>query len=266
MLTPEFYEKTPNDLSRLINKMQNWTLQQIAARINRLNKLNASSDYQLMRLAEIQEFDNDLKAQIAEMTGKSFAEIERIFEQAVIETNLSDKHLFNIARIPYVPYHENAFLQQITRAMAEQTKSEFTNLTRSIGFKTYEGDYLPARDYFIRKLDEVTTQVSTGVSDYNSAIRRVVNEMVGSGIRTVEYPGRTIRIESAVRAAVLTGVSQLADKVTWKNIEDLGVEIVETTAHGTARDTHIPWQGRRFALNGTVDEVLSKVDAIRAVK
>jgi len=97
-----------------------------------------------------------------------------------------------------------------------------------------------------------------------SAIKDAVKSMVASGINNIVYDknGKPIKrsIESVVRSTVLTGVSQLSDKITWENIRTLEAKHVLTSMHDGARETHQPWQGRVFALNGSVDEVLSRAE------
>lgn len=69
----------------------------------------------------------------------------------------------------------------------------------------------------------------------------------------LNYPsGRKDKIDVAVRRAVLTGVSQTAGEITWQNILDNDIDLIETSAHIGARnkgdvpENHEKWQGRIF--------------------
>ena len=57
-------------------------------------------------------------------------------------------------------------------------------------------------------------------------------------------------IENAVRMNILTGVNQTASAMTMSNCEELGCDLVETTAHIGARPEHEAWQGKIFSLSG----------------
>lgn len=264
MLQPSAYETLPLKVSRQINSLSNWTIQDIARRINAAQKITATADYQLYRLHDIKEFDEAFKSELAIATGSTISEIEALFIEAAKEAHAWDKAIYEAQGVTFVPYERNPLLQQMVRAQAAQTRGTFENLTRTTGFRNAKGEFMQPREYFTRTLDNVTTQVSQGVRTYDEAIKSAVKEMVDSGLRSVDYEsGRTDKLEVAVRRAVLTGIHQLAGQVTWNNIDQLGCTLVETSAHATARPEHQVWQGKRFALNGSVSEILAKVDGIR---
>jgi hypothetical protein len=74
-----------------------------------------------------------------------------------------------------------------------------------------------------------------------------------SGIGSIEYKsGRIDNIEVAVRRAVVTGANQTAAKTQEVLADELGVDLVEVTAHGGARPAHAKWQGQVFSRKGRV--------------
>lgn len=262
MLSPEMYETIPDELSFLINETQAWVISEIAAGLRESEDLIPKSEWMLLRINMIREFDTNFKKELAKMSAMSLSEIDEIFEKAASYANVYDKRLFDEKGIPFVEYKNNAWLQQITQATAEQSKGTFKNLTRTVGFTTSKGEFLPPREYFTQKLSEAEFEVATGVTTYNEAIKRTVRELVDSGMKSVEYPyANPRRVETSVRANILTGVSNLSGEVAWKNIETLGLTIVETTAHHNARPDHVVWQGKRFALNGSISDIREKAQA-----
>jgi len=100
-------------------------------------------------------------------------------------------------------------------------------------------------------LDLAQMQVSTGVFDYNTAVRNAVKSLTASGLRFVDYEaGHVNHADVAVRRAVLTGVSQMTGKISEHNAAELETDLVEVTAHAGARHDHAEWQGRWYSLSG----------------
>lgn len=64
------------------------------------------------------------------------------------------------------------------------------------------------------------------------------------------FSGHTDTIEVAVRRAVATGVNQACGKAQEQLADDLGCDLVETTAHSGARPEHALWQGQIFSRSG----------------
>jgi len=65
------------------------------------------------------------------------------------------------------------------------------------------------------------------------------------------YPsGHIDSIEVAVRRATITGVNQTCLKVQEARADEMGVDLVETTAHAGARPSHAAWQGQIFSRSG----------------
>ena len=58
------------------------------------------------------------------------------------------------------------------------------------------------------------------------------------------------RMRRSSRQAVLTGVNQMAAQVSLANAQQLGCDLVETTAHQGARPDHTVWQGKIFSISG----------------
>ena len=257
MLSRDLYDSLPRQVSTLLLDAQNKTVSDIARRIRKMNELSATSEYQLNRLAEIDQFDMDFRDALGTAAGLVNETIDKMYEDAATRAYTYDKRLFEAKGIPMSDYSENKWLQQLTTAMADQTKDEFKNITqtKAIGFKTSKGKFLKYKNYFIRQLDTTEFLVSSGAMSYDWAIKKVVREMVSSGLRTVTYSNRSDSIEVATRRAIMTGLGNLDEQISIRNIVDLGVKHVQVSWHSTARtgegiNNHAAWQGGVYALNG----------------
>ena len=118
--------------------------------------------------------------------------------------------------------------------------------------------------YYQRILDNATVDITTGAFDYNSTLKKAINEMTNSGIRTIDYAsGYTSRVEVAARRALMTGVNQVLIQNTEQMAKDLETEDFEVSWHATARPSHQIWQGRVYPKQELIDKCgLGKVDGL----
>jgi hypothetical protein len=82
---------------------------------------------------------------------------------------------------------------------------------------------------------------------YHIAVRRAVSELVNAGINRVDYKsGRSVRVDSAVRNAMMTEFGNVTRIVAETIGNDIGADGVEISAHAFCADDHEDVQGRVF--------------------
>lgn len=154
------------------------------------------------------------------------------------------KEIYRKAGYETVSLSENRQLQKIIAAGLEKTNGLFENLTKTTANT--------ASRQFENALDRAYMQVVSGAFDYNTAVRTAIKNLAQKGIASITYPGgHTDYLDVAVRRAVLTGVSQTTGKMQEQMADDVGCDLVETTAHNGARPDHAQWQGKVFSRSGT---------------
>lgn len=247
----------PVELEKLMRSVGTRIMSDIIRRIGNCSEITSTADWQIDRLSQLGESKKYIKETIQKALKLSDEQIEEMYKNAAENAHAYNKELYKAAGKDYIPYEENAFLQQITAAVAAQTKDEFKNITGSLGFAVKKGGltlFKPIAKYYQTTLDNAVADIASGAFDYNTVIKRTVEEMTRSGLRTVDYAtGHTNRIDVAVRRAVMTGINQLTGQVQEANAEKLGTEKYEVTWHSTARPTHQLWQGRVY----TKEELIS---------
>nr|MDD2956438.1 phage capsid protein [Oscillospiraceae bacterium] len=125
----------------------------------------------------------------------------------------------------------------------KKTNGLFTNLTKTTANT--------ATKQFERALDRAYMQISSGAIDPATAVKGALKSLAKQGVGSIEYPsGHIDSIEVAVRRATITGVNQTAMKMQEARADELGVDLVETTAHAGARPSHAEWQGKIFSRSG----------------
>lgn len=261
-------EDYPLELEKLVRSAGTRIMSDIIRRVRDCSEITRTADWQVDRLNQLGESKKHIKSTIQKALKLSDEQIEEMCKNAAESAHAYNKELYKATGKDYIPYAENAFLQQITAAAAAQTKDEFKNLTGSLGFAVKRGGltvFKPIAKYYQSTLDNAVADITSGAFDYNTVIKRTVEEMTRSGLRTVDYAsGHSNRIDVAVRRAVLTGLNQLTGQVQEANAEKLGAEKFEVTWHSTARPTHQPWQGKVYTKEELVSVCgLGEVDGLK---
>nr|WP_308743210.1 phage minor capsid protein [uncultured Anaerocolumna sp.] len=250
MFAPSELEKIPVEIQKLVMNLSIHIMEDVIDRINKIGSISRTTDYEIYRLSQIGLSSTTIRKAIQTTLNLTNAEIDKVYDEVIQEGYTRNESLYNAVGKTFIPYSENAQLQQLVNAVRMQTKDELENITRTMGFAVETNgktEFLLMTQYYRQTLDNAVMDITSGSFDYNSTIKKVINEMTKSGVRTIDYQsGRSNRIEVAVRRAVMTGVTQVTGKITEMNMEALGTKFVEVTWHATARPSHQLWQGRVY--------------------
>lgn len=246
MLQPDYLDHAPDEMVQLWQTVEDDILRDVARRIGKMDGMTPTANWQLWRYEQVEAVREDVVKLLAKYSGKSEREIRRILQEACTAALEADDEIYyHYGKTP-TPFAESLPLQNLLNAGYRQTSGTWSNLTATTA-NTVTGA-------FERVLDEAWLKVSSGAFDYKSAVKTAVDTLADD-MPYITYPtGNTDTLEVAARRAILTGVNQTAAKLQDARMEEMGVEYVETTAHGGARPTHAEWQGKRFHLGG--DKVL----------
>lgn len=244
MLGPEYLAQLPDALCSLWRQVEDDILRDIARRITAADGMTETAVWQAQRMELLRTVQNDTVNTLAKYAKRSRSEIRRLLTEAGTATLAADDAIHRAAGKDSVPVNESPALLDLLNAGYRQTLGSWQNLTATTA-ATVTGE-------LEQRLDRAWLQVSTGAIDYNTAIRRAVDDLA-DGMKYVTYPtGHRDTLETAVRRCVLTGVNQTAAKLQLARMEELGCEFVEVTAHEGARPSHAVWQGKIYHIGGAV--------------
>lgn len=146
-----------------------------------------------------------------------------------------------------VPFAENQSIQQVVSAAVDLADENLKNITQTLGVIQQNGEFSPLTDYYRKACDEAFMQVSTGVLDYNTAIRRACSTLAQRGIQTIDYEsGVRTSLEAAVRRNMMGGLGLMVEDISRQNHDDLGCDGWEISAHAASAPDHEPIQGRQY--------------------
>lgn len=253
MFTPTEIEALPSAMEQLYRSLQLNIMSDLTERLKANGEeITSAADWQINRLYELGVSKDEIDSLIQSTLDVSDDEIDRIYDEVVKSGYARNEELYTSKSKEYIPYAENKQLQQLVKAVKNQTKSEYRNITGSLGFAVRNADntlsFTPLADFYQRTLDNGLMQIASGAVDYNTVLKRVVKTMTDSGLRSVEYSsGWSNRVDVAVRRVLMTGFNQVVAKVNEDNAEQLGTEYFEVSYHRGARPTHQVWQGRVYS-------------------
>lgn len=243
MLTPEYLRDVPDVLVDLYGEAEAAILEDMARRINGYDMFIPAAQHQMRMLEEMGAVREEIMGQLSALTGKSTKELERIMREAGMAAIRADDMIYKAAGLSPAPLSASRDLQRVLSTGLKQTKGLFENLTRTTA-KT-------ASKQFEKALDLAYMEVYSGAFSPQVAVRMAVRSLCRQGIAAIEYPtGHRDSMDVAVRRAVITGVNQTAMRLQMARADEMGVDLVETTAHAGARPSHAEWQGQIFSRSG----------------
>lgn len=242
MLKPKYLDALPESLVDMYSQVEQDILADMARRLATYDYWIPSAEHQRQKLREMGLSQKHIIRVLSQISGKSQGEIKRLMQQACDKALESDRDYYRRYGID-VPSGKSAEMKSILHTGLNSTNQLFKNLTRTTASA--------GQAQFVNALDKAWLQINSGAFDYNTAIRNAVKDIARQGLQVVRYPsGHTDTLEVAVRRAVVTGVNQTAGQLQWQLADELGSDLVETTAHAGARPDHAEWQGQIFSRSG----------------
>ncbi|NLL92518.1 MAG: hypothetical protein GX222_08960 [Ruminococcaceae bacterium] len=244
MLTFRQLDDIPKNLTDLLSLAEQSIINDMARRIAKLdNTVTSATNWQMIRLQEIGTAQEYIITELSRALNMTEQEIVNIFDEAATRTIKSDDAIYKAAGYSPVPLAENPFLQQIIASGVERTKGEFYNLTQTTAYTSTR--------QFERALDLAHVQITTGVMDYQMAVKQAIRSLALNGIEAITYPsGWVDYLDVATRRAILTGVNQTCGQLQEARADEMGCDLMELTAHHGARPEHAIWQGRIVSRSG----------------
>lgn len=232
-------------------------LEAIAKRFDVYDKIGGSLEWQVTKLDEMGALNAESVKIIAKYSKRSEQEIRQM---------LKDAGFANIDLPALEKAFTNGFLfvdprkvieNPIFRSTLEDSFKELKSTFKLINTKALES----VKHEYMGVLNRAYIDVSSGVYDYNTAIKRALKGMADNGIAGATYKrgGKIVRysIEAAVRRDTLTAVHQAANRNSYTLAEELGAGYVEVSSHVGARThptnhiaNHAWWQGKVYKIDG----------------
>ncbi len=211
--------------------------------------LNADKNYRQTVAKNTLEYKKDIKQLIEDITKRAYLEGDMLIAAAGRMAWVDDLSIWKSAG---KFLKGKSFLSQLVNAMAEQTRGELKNLTRTTAFRTQSG-MESIKNLYQNELDKATIKICSGTFSQEKVMNDLIHELSQSGLRTVNFDtGRSMQLDTAAKLAVRTGCHQLSGKVHNQNMKDTGCNLMYVAEHEGARNVgtgianHEEWQGKIY--------------------
>ena len=250
LLLEKFYNR--------FNQYNTKVLEKLGEAIKKFDGISPTNAHKIAQQLKYGTDIDDLIEELSKLSGKSIKDIEETFD-LVAKENVEFAEIYAKAKkMEFVDYKDNDQLKRLVKGIAGETNATFKNISRAkaIGFvlKDENGNkiFKNLKKTYNDLIDEAVFNVTTGTTDYQSAMRGVMKQLADSGVKIHEEKvgyksGYNVRIDSAVRQNVLTGIRQVNLEVQKQVGRDYGANGIEISAHSPCAEDHLSIQGKQFS-------------------
>lgn len=217
--------------------------------LKQLKSLRPTEAHQLVQILKYSGTYEEIVKQIAKYTNLNIADIDDIFNAYAKKDQSFYESFYKYRDIPFVPFSENVAIRTQTKALANIIKTEMYDYFRTnvMGF-TINGEFKSIKDTYNYLLDEALLNVGQGKETFDSAMSRILKDIGGSGLKTINYAsGRSMRLDSAVRMHLKSGLRELHNENQKIYGEEFRADGVELSVHSNPAPDHQDVQGRQFS-------------------
>lgn len=237
----------------LFNNVAGWessTLQRIGKRIGKYGKMSLADVKAINNIAVVKQDMEAITKELAKVTGYNISQIEQMYGELLEEQHLANQPLYDYRGKKFVPFKDNRELQAIARAYAKTTGEAMINLakTKALCVLGTNGKPIGMQKYYTDVLDKAVMQITTGATDFHTAMRDSIIELGGSGVRVDYGGGVTRRLDTVVRQNLLWGAKQASVEYNEMIGEELGCDGYEVDWHSNPRPSHEFMQGKQFVV------------------
>ena len=257
MYNPEEIEKYAQKIYARYEYFNNYTLETIARRIKSTGQLSAHDQQALKNIADITGDMDAITKKLAEITRQNISDVEKMYTQVVSDGVNEYKPLYDFKGMKFVPFEENEFAQALVENWAKQTSGEMINLsrTKAIGFDKCDiyGNvvgHTPLQGAYEQAISEAVQAVTSGTTDFSTAMSKTVERLGGSGVKVTYGSGVNRSLDAMVRQNLLYGAKQAAQSYDEHIGRELGCDGFEVDAHSGCRPSHEFMQGKMYSYDG----------------
>lgn len=237
----------------LFQNVSGWetsTLKRIGGRIGKIGKMSISDVKALNNIAMVKQDMDAITKELAKVTGMNISQLEKIYGDVLTEQHLANKPLYDFRGKKFVPFEDNRELQAIVRAYARVTGGTMINLakTKLWCIRDERGRFVKLQKGYANVLDKAIMQVTSGATDFHTAMRESIVQLGGGGIRVDYGGGITRRLDTVVRQNLLWGVKQASIEYNDMIGEELGCDGIEIDWHSNPRPSHEFMGGKQYVL------------------
>ena len=232
--------------TELTQPITDYLIQDLAERVTKAGQFTATAQYEVWKLQQMGISQREIKKRLKKLLKISNLELRQLLTQSA-ETGYN-YDMRSLTHVQAVPFHRNEAIQQIVAAAVALAQDDLSNITQTLGMVDPFGRVQPLQEAYSQCMDYAFMQVSTGATDYNTAIRNAVKNLADKGVVWIDYEsGVHTSLEAAVRRNVMGGLGLMQEQISQRTHDDLGCDGWEIDAHSNSAPDHEPIQGKQYS-------------------
>ena len=257
MLKDKDYRELENAISRIYSDIETSLVRRICRwlRMNPVGTLDPE-DWRLRKLSGLGVMQVDIRNLLVEESAQNEAKIIEAVSKAVDANGKSDIKLYQ-AIMEYTKQDKGVVLKIAASDMQKaridaviKNARKALNMTNTLALEA-------SQQCFLDSVNSAYLRVMEGAYTLDDAVWYASKALARKGLTIATYNGPTatnISMDAAVRRNVVTSVAQATAEMSKGMAQDLGLDLVQTSAHIGARPQHQVWQGKVFSLSGKSDK------------
>ena len=246
MLTADQIDGLRVAAGRISQPITDYLISDIAKRIQAAGKLTSTAAYGVFQAQNLGLSQREIRRRLQKLLGVSMQETNRLLTQSAEVGYAYD--LSTLSTMSAIPFEQNHIMQQIVRAYVNLAQADLSNAVQTLGMVDPFGRAMPLQAVYRSATDFAFTQVATGATDYNTAIREASRNIAKYGVRVIDYQsGVHTSLEAAVRRNIMGGLGLMQEQISQANHDDLGADGWEISAHSASAPDHEPIQGHQYS-------------------
>ena len=257
MLKDKDYRELENAISRIYSDIETSLVRRICRwlRMNPDGTLDPE-DWRLRKLSGLGVMQVDIRNLLVEESAHNESKVIEAVSKAVDANGKSDIKLYQ-AIMEYTKQDKGVVLKIAASDMQKaridaviKNARKALNMTNTLALEASQQSFLDA-------VNSAYLRVMEGAYTLDDACWYASKALARKGLTIATYNGPTatnISMDAAVRRNVVTSVAQATAEMSKGMAQDLGFDLVQTSAHVGARPQHQLWQGKVFSLSGKSDK------------
>lgn len=209
----------------------------MAKHVKDMGRLSATDMHRLEQMNKMDANIAHINKKLRQQCNLTVLQLDKLYKESGLSL-YDDMDVFYSAKgVKQVPFEQNRRIQEYIQSVNSLTYGTFENLSRTTAIS----------ENYRKVVDRGVYAVSSGMENYQAAIRKTLIKASTDGMRVKYASGYTRRLDSAVRMNILEGVRQVNLGIRQITGEQFGADGYEISAHGLCAEDHQPLQGKQFS-------------------
>lgn len=248
--TPEELEEKADQIAERSRTLELFVLFLIAGRLREIGETGKP-----LSLKVRQEDLKKIADQIHLTDVLTKADTNRLLESVAKDVYKDSKIFFDATNTEYLSFAENQPLQEIIEEFKRGVLKDNRFVTQAFMLRNPKNRTqlvpTPVSEAYNEVINVASEQITEGIGDYQSAIRKIVKTLTDNGMKTVEYEPESGKkfsqsTDAAVKRNILDNIRDISQQTSDEIGKQYGSDGKELSVHEHSAPDHEPLQGHQF--------------------